>query len=283
MTSLSMETAPQMSVSRKQRSLRWILSPVIVIGIHALILLYIIWQPQEEVTEQSPAAAPIVVTMATLPTTSQLSTVQSEARQAATTPPPVADTSHTLDAEQKIIKNDEVQAAVQPHKPHPVKKHTPPSKKVPQHPREVKPLPKAPVRVKKPDTVTTPASVQSNSSERLSHQNQAPVVGAASNQQADSRQNWQSAILARLQQAKRYPAYARRMHQEDIVMVKFTLNRDGQVLDSEVIKSQGYAALDREAESLPSRVSPLPKPPASAFAEGASEMTLTVPIAFVLH
>lgn len=283
MTSLSMETVPHMSVSRKQRSLRWILSPVIVIGIHALILLWIIWQPQPETIEQTPAAAPIVVTMATLPTTSQLSTVQSVARQAAATPPPTAEANHALDAEEKIIKNDQVQAAVQPHPVKPIKKQMPPAKKVPAHPHEIRPVHKAPAKVMHPDKVTTPASVQSNSSERLSHQNQAPVVGAASNQQSDDQQNWQSAILARLQQAKRYPAYARRMHQEDIVMVRFTLNREGEVLDSEVIKSQGYTALDREAQDLPGRVSPLPKPPASAFANGASQLTLTVPVAFVLH
>ena len=283
MISLSIETVSRMSVNTKQRSWRWILSPAIVLGIHTLILLYIFWQPKPEIAEEMPAAAPIVITMAALPSTSQPATLQSQARQATALPAPAEESSHLLDTNEKVIKNAEVQAAVRHNTSKQSKKVITPAHKVPVRHPPLKQHRKTPVQVRHPDKMTTPASVKSNSSERLSQQNQAPKVGAASNQLSDSPQNWQSEILSRLEQAKRYPAYARRMHQEDIIMVRFTVDRTGEVLNSTVIKSQGYAALDREAQELPERVSPLPAPPASDFKNGASDITLNVPVAFVLH
>ena len=179
------------------------------------------------------------------------------------------------------MKNAEVKAVVHDSKPQPKAEPKPPKPQRTVKPREVKPLPKK-VEVKKPAPVTTPDSMRSNSSEQLSRQNQAPQVGAASNQAASAKQSWQSLILAQLQREKRYPGYALRMKQQDTVMVRFTIDRDGNVLETAIEKSKGYATLDRESLQLLERASPLPKPPASAFTQ-SDRMELVVPVSFAIR
>jgi periplasmic protein TonB len=71
---------------------------------------------------------------------------------------------------------------------------------------------------------------------------------------------WVGRIMQRLERFKRYPYAARAAHQEGIVLVRFTLARDGSVLSSDIVKSSGSELLDNEARELPERAGPLPAP-----------------------
>jgi len=90
---------------------------------------------------------------------------------------------------------------------------------------------------------------------------------------------WESQLLERLARLKRYPFAARRDGQQDVVLVRFVIDRGGQVLASDIVKSQGFALLDREARALIRRASPLPAPPADVL---GAQIAMVAPIQFVL-
>jgi protein TonB len=105
----------------------------------------------------------------------------------------------------------------------------------------------------------------------------APVVSAP--QQTSPVPSWQSALLARLEQFKRYPNLAQFRHQEGVVQLRFTMDRQGHVLSAQIAKSSGYDALDDETLALIHRAEPLPPPPADVPGQ---TLSLTVPVQFFL-
>jgi protein TonB len=82
-------------------------------------------------------------------------------------------------------------------------------------------------------------------------------------------------VFGHLQRFKRYPAAAHGA--SGTTVVRFELNRAGEVIASEVSKSSGNAALDREALELLRRASPFPPFPAEK--PGAEDAYLA-PVAF---
>jgi periplasmic protein TonB len=91
---------------------------------------------------------------------------------------------------------------------------------------------------------------------------------------------WEGDVLAKLANLKRYPAAARRAGLHDTVLVRFVVDRTGEVLSAGVAESRGFAQLDGEALALIRRASPLPPPPAEVSGE---EIQLVAPIQFILH
>jgi len=89
--------------------------------------------------------------------------------------------------------------------------------------------------------------------------------------------SWQQAVVARLARFQRYPAQAK--DATGVVNLSFSIDRQGHVLNSRVIKSSGSAVLDTEGLSLLKRAAPLPPPPAGV---PDSDLTFVVPIRFVL-
>ena len=82
-------------------------------------------------------------------------------------------------------------------------------------------------------------------------------------------------MFGHLQRFKRYPRGARGAH--GTVVVRFELNRKGDVIASRVTKSSGYRVLDEEALAILRRASPFPSFPAAK--PGADDFW-TAPIAF---
>lgn len=75
---------------------------------------------------------------------------------------------------------------------------------------------------------------------------------------------WQSGLQAQIARLKRYPARAAARREEGRVLVTFTIDRNGKVLESHVTESSGSSDLDQEALSCLIRAQPLPKPPPDA-------------------
>lgn len=117
---------------------------------------------------------------------------------------------------------------------------------------------------------TAPPSIEARRAEMAaapaSGQSRVPSVSPAA---------WKSALMARLNRYKRYPAGAAG---SGTASVAFTIDRSGAVLASRLIGSSGDHALDQEAMSLPRRASPVPAPPPDLGSGRA--ITLTVPIRF---
>jgi protein TonB len=87
--------------------------------------------------------------------------------------------------------------------------------------------------------------------------------------------SWQQAVVARLARFQRYPAQAKGA--TGVVNLSFSIDRQGHVLNSQIIKSSGSAVLDAEALSLLTRAAPLPPPPAAV---PDSDLSFVLPIRF---
>ena len=85
-----------------------------------------------------------------------------------------------------------------------------------------------------------------------------------------------SAWLAR---HKPYPFQARRRRQQGVVEVRFTLLRNGTLVDALVSKSSGFSLLDRAALQMLQDASPMPAFPDTMV---ETQRTFTVPISFTL-
>jgi len=92
--------------------------------------------------------------------------------------------------------------------------------------------------------------------------------------------SWQSLLIRRLQQYKRYPHAARERNEQGVVLLAFSLDRDGHVLSRHIVSGSGYSELDAEVLALIERAQPLPAFPPSMSAE---KLDLTVPIRFSLR
>jgi TonB family protein len=106
----------------------------------------------------------------------------------------------------------------------------------------------------------------------------AAAPGASSALSSTDVPKWQALLLAPLEQFKQYPYEAQINHEEGVVYLRFTMDRQGKVLPADIATSSGFDALDQETLALIRRAEPLPPPPevSGDFVE------LTVPVQFFL-
>jgi TonB family protein len=88
---------------------------------------------------------------------------------------------------------------------------------------------------------------------------------------------WEAQLIETLSQNKRYPSDAVSRGEQGTAIVAFTLDRSGNLLNSQIKQSSGYASLDREAVELLSRINRFPPFPTDFQKD---TVTLTVPIKF---
>lgn len=84
-------------------------------------------------------------------------------------------------------------------------------------------------------------------------------------------------IVKKLNRHKKYPSVARSKRLSGTVVVRFTINSQGRVVQSHMIKGSGFPALDQEAMALVQRVSPFKAIPEAMH---KNTLSLTVPIRF---
>ena len=72
-----------------------------------------------------------------------------------------------------------------------------------------------------------------------------------------------------------YPFFARELNQQGHLFVSFLIREDGNVADVKIVKSSGYALLDRNAVATVKKSAPFPKPPYST--------EIVVPVAYSLQ
>ena len=103
----------------------------------------------------------------------------------------------------------------------------------------------------------------------------ATTLGPASPKPAPATASWQQAVVAHLARFQRYPTQAKGA--TGVANLSFGIDRQGHVLNSQIIKSSGSAVLDAEALSLITRAAPLPPPPAAV---PDTDLTFVLPIRF---
>jgi len=94
------------------------------------------------------------------------------------------------------------------------------------------------------------------------------------------RVSYDSAIISRLERAKRYPRRALQRHLEGEVMLALTLTPSGEVRSSTISKSSGHAFFDDEVLQMVERASPFPAAPAGL---AGAPLEFLVPISFRLR
>jgi periplasmic protein TonB len=92
--------------------------------------------------------------------------------------------------------------------------------------------------------------------------------------------SWESLLLKHLQEFKSYPLEARRRNEQGVVLLAFSIDRNGHVVSRRIVKGSGYADLDAEVMALVERAQPMPAFPPSMT---EAELNLTVPIRFSLR
>ncbi|HLH97982.1 MAG TPA: energy transducer TonB [Xanthobacteraceae bacterium] len=92
-----------------------------------------------------------------------------------------------------------------------------------------------------------------------------------------STRTWTSEIVGILERNKRYPTEARARGEQGVTQLAFSIDRQGQVLESRIVSSSGSAALDQEALALLQRSQPFPIPPPEL---AGAVIKIAVPIRF---
>jgi protein TonB len=134
-------------------------------------------------------------------------------------------------------------------------------KPVEQQPREAAPV------------TTAPAAAEA----KIAALPAAPVQGQPSD--AKAMQAWMGQLSALLERNKRYPKAALAQREQGTAQVFFSLDRQGHVIESRIVRSSGSAALDAEALAMLQRAQPLPAWPAGQ--SPGDHLDLTVPVRFV--
>jgi protein TonB len=88
---------------------------------------------------------------------------------------------------------------------------------------------------------------------------------------------WDNEIAKLLEHNKRYPAEARARGEQGVAELAFSIDRQGRLLSSRIVKSSGVAALDEETLALVQRSQPFPLPPPEV---PGAEIKFTVPVRF---
>ena len=223
---------------------RWAISFALVAFLHVFPALVAIWWLGPVDIAMPPPASAVMIDMAPPP----VPTPPAPSVPPRIEPPPAAP---------ELPKAPKPAAAVPHHPPHPPvsrQEETPvPPLAAPQDQAAASlPAPAAPVRI----PAAAPASA------------------------GDAAPTWRGLVLGRLEQFKRYPALARARRQQGTVYLRFSMNRDGEVVGARIEKSAGYSTLDEETLALLQRAQPLPKPPPEI---GGETLELVVPIEYFLR
>ena len=108
----------------------------------------------------------------------------------------------------------------------------------------------------------------------------APAAPAPSAAPSRAVPSWQGRLLSHLERHKRYPRSAQARRQEGVAQVRFTIDRNGNVLSVRLDRSSGVASLDEETVEMVQRASPLPAPPEEMAKD---RIELVVPVQFFIR
>lgn len=107
----------------------------------------------------------------------------------------------------------------------------------------------------------------------------ASLARAPSFTHVEAMATWQADLLMHIERHKRYPQQARRRGMEAVIYVQVIIDREGRVVQHQLIEASQYKSLNREVLALITRAQPLPVPPAEF---GDEVVEFVVPIRFSL-
>jgi periplasmic protein TonB len=175
------------------------------------------------------------------------------------------------DAEQR----DRVEASAQkpPEKP--------PVPQAAQHPAASDPLPppdppKEQLEQAAPqDPIEASTAAAPPAATEVSAKPAAPAAGHVSRLLSASTLRWERSLVAHLERSKRYPREA--AGRSGVARLAFSIDREGRLLDSWIVKSSGSAILDAQTLALVRRAEPFPPPPGDVADD---QLSFVVPIRY---
>lgn len=246
------------------------ISMILVFAIHAGLISTAFWT-SSELPLPSLNSAPKVMDIALLTTApatppSDLEPGPQQVEAAAAPKPEVKN-----DDSPELLTNEKAEHTINtpPPEPKPVHKEIneePPEDAVKE---QVAPAPAAP-ETTAPTAPTAP----------LGDTAAASTAGVDQQQLLEAQLNWQQLLQIHLEKRKRYPRRAQLRYQEGVPLIRFSMNRSGEVISAELVRSSGFDILDQEALALIKRAQPLPGPPVDLPGD---TLTLTVPIEFFIR
>src|SRR5262249_685222 len=227
---------------------RWFISGAIIVLAHGGMAAAMVgWR--DEIEPAEPAAA-IVIEFAPMPAAPAMP-------QANIAPGPeqvMSDASpnrpvETLEEKQKVQQNVASRPAEEPP---PQVKPAPNPEVAVDPPREVqqetaRQAPRLPA-----PTTSAPQAIP----ERTAALPAAPMQGQIAPQNSSVLVAWRSQIVAVIERNKRYPETSARRGEHGVAQVFFSLDRQGRLIDSRIVRSSGASALDEEALGLLRRAPP---------------------------
>ncbi len=89
--------------------------------------------------------------------------------------------------------------------------------------------------------------------------------------------SWHRKIAVQLERHKNYPVSAQARRETGVTTVAFTIDREGKVVASRIVRSSGFESLDQETIATVRRAAPFPPPPENL---PGPTFDFTVPIQF---
>jgi protein TonB len=174
-------------------------------------------------------------------------------------------------------KAEEVAPPPPPPEEKPKEKPKEPPKPKPQ-PKPAQTAPKTPAA--SGATGTGPVSTPGPGTGGGPGEGQGGVGGGTGKGNPNALAAYKTKVQRKLERYKKYPPSARNSKQEGTVTVRFTINRSGKVVSSQLVKGSGFPILDDEVMALLRRVDPFPEFPKEL---SDNQITLTAPIRFSLR
>ena len=157
----------------------------------------------------------------------------------------------------------------------------PPPKPAPLRPiGQAKKRPQSPARLAVAQTMPEPdALTQAVAPNYPAALPRAEAASPAPSESGGPPPNWLAAVRSQLERNKAYPDSARFRRQEGTAVLRFVIDRRGQVLSHAIVKSSGVSSLDKAAEEMLRRASPVPPMPSEIASD---RFELTIPVSFTL-
>jgi protein TonB len=249
---------------------RWVISGAIIVLAHGGIAAAMVsWR--DEIEPAEPAAA-IVIEFAPMPAApamprADIAPGPEQVMSDASPNKPV----ESLEEKQKV---EEKVASRPVEEPPPEVKPAPNPEVAIEPPREVQQeTPRQAPRLPAP-TTSAPQAIP----ERTAALPAAPMQGQITPQSSSVLVAWRSQIVAVIERNKRYPETSARRGEQGVAQVFFSLDRQGRLIDSRIVRSSGASALDEEALGLLRRSQPFPPVPPEILGD---RVNLILPLRFV--